>query len=63
MAKIKDQIPSQYDLAFAEGYRQGVLDSCWTCDDCGNLYVREVEFCPNTSLDEANARLRRLEHL
>lgn len=58
MGKLKDKIPSHYDLAYAEGYLQGLLDSSWTCGDCGNVYSRDIDFCPNVELDEAKVRVR-----
>ena len=46
------------DLAYAEGYFQGVLDSSWQCHDCGNTYGPDVDECPNMVTDEAKAKLR-----
>lgn len=44
--------------AFARGRVQGILESGWTCADCGNLYDATVDSCPNRLLDEAQvARL------
>jgi len=43
---------------YALGYLEGVVESSWTCIDCGNIYESLVSECPNTILDEANVRYR-----
>ena len=46
---------------YKEGYLQALIDTSWTCYDCGNSYTLDIERCPNTLLDQAYADVRSSE--
>jgi hypothetical protein len=54
---------SKKAIAYAQGRVQGVIESGWTCGDCGNVYDAAVESCPNRLLDDARVNLRKEEAL
>lgn len=47
---------------YHHGYLQALLDTAWKCVDCGNTYQPDVEGCPNEMIDDAKARVRKVEH-
>jgi hypothetical protein len=49
---------SKKTIAYAKGRLQGIIESGWTCGDCGNTYDASVAHCPNRLLDDAQVTLR-----
>ncbi len=54
---------SKKSISFAKGRLEGVLESGWTCGDCGNIYDATVTHCPNLLLDTAHVKLRSAQAL
>jgi hypothetical protein len=48
---------SKKTVAYAQGRVHGIIESGWTCGDCGNVYDAGVDFCPNRLLDDAKVGL------
>jgi rubrerythrin len=60
--KVEEKKFDSAEVSYAKGYLEGLLDSTWTCLDCGNIYQYLTEECPNRDLDQAKASLRGAEY-
>lgn len=43
---------------YTRGYLDALIETSWTCSDCGNRYEAGVEECPNRYTDRSAASLR-----
>jgi hypothetical protein len=50
------------EVAYAQGFFDGVKAAAWECGDCGNVYQSTIDYCPNNAIDQAMADLRQAEY-